>query len=69
MSNLSMYDTQSCPSCLSNLKGKPIPEKDRDNYGGKTHFSLIIGKEYIGKYDGVWEWMCPFCNYIEPRFK
>lgn len=38
-------------------------------YGDDTkHFSRLIGIEYRGKYDGVWEWQCPDCKKTWPRF-
>jgi hypothetical protein len=55
-----------CRFCGSDLRGPEIPEDDRKHYGGKTHFSRVIGVEYgYGspfRYDGVSEWRCPDCS-------
>jgi hypothetical protein len=67
-----MKVTEKCPHCEADLKGDPILEADRDHYGGKTHYSLVIGIQYDYNspqhYDGISEWMCPFCGYREGRW-
>lgn len=50
-----------CPHCHKSLQGEPIPEEDQP-YFNATHFELQIGIEHPELYDGVWEWMCPFCQ-------
>jgi hypothetical protein len=37
-------------------------------YSPPYKFSRLIGIEYPGKYDGVWEYACPDCNARFPRF-
>jgi|LakMenEpi03Aug12_release.lakeMendotaPanAssembly.Ray.scaffolds.fasta_scaffold157592_4 hypothetical protein len=40
-----------------------------DHYGAvDARFSRVIGVEYRGRYDGVWEWRCPDCAATWPRF-
>ena len=55
-----------CRFCCNNLRGELIPIERRDCYGGKTHFSKVVGIEYHGEHayhhDGVSEWMCPYCT-------
>jgi hypothetical protein len=53
-------DTKECPECKKSWVAGEIPEKDREMFGGKTHFSHLIGIE-TENYDGVSEWQCPFC--------
>ncbi len=62
-----MYLTQICPNCNKNLQGDSIPEQYKKYYNNATHFSKIIGIQYLEKYDGVTDWMCPYCKYTEPR--
>ena len=39
------------------------------SYAPPRRFSRLIGVEYRGRYDGVWEWRCPDCAETWPRFK
>lgn len=57
-----------CPKCGTSWDAGPIPEKDRAHYSPPYRFSRLIGIEYHGKYDGVWEYACPDCNARFPRF-
>lgn len=57
-----------CDGCGADLNGNPIPEDQRHFYGGKTHFSQVIGVEYQGSFDGVSEWRCPHCGRREGRW-
>lgn len=61
-----------CRDCGSDLRGAPIPEEHQELYGGKTHFSRLIGVEYpyghAQRYDGVSEWMCPDCGARRGRW-
>jgi hypothetical protein len=50
-----------CPLCDADLQGAPIPEKDRDFYGGHTHFSRMIGN-YDTFFDRSVSWSCPDCG-------
>lgn len=58
-----MMDT--CPNGCD-LTGKPIPERHRDMYGGKTHFSRRIGL-YDTARDRTTAWRCPDCGIEWPR--
>ena len=61
-------DTRFCPACRGDWQGNPIPEKYRERfYGGRTHYSNLIGVEIPEKYDGVDHWRCPFCQQTFPR--
>ena len=60
-------DVRFCPVCSSDLQGAEIPEAQRESYGGKTHFSRLIGLEVLGHYDGVAQWVCPDCRATWPR--
>lgn len=57
-----------CPICFSDLTGEPIPQEYLSFYGGKTHYSRMIGEEVRGVYDGVLIWHCPDCGGMWPRF-
>jgi len=57
-----------CPHCNADLRGEPIPEKDQHLFGGKTHFSRLIGLEISDRYDGISYWLCPDCRVIWDRF-
>jgi len=61
-------DAGECPECGGNWKGEEIPEKDRECFGDRTHFSLVIGVEDPRIYDGVSWWMCPHCRQMWDRF-
>ena len=56
-----------CPVCDSDLQDREIPMEQREAYGGKTHFSRLIGVEVQGHYDGVAEWLCSDCGANWPR--
>lgn len=51
-----------CPNCQADLQGGEIPEKAREAYGGKTHFSRCWGL-YDTKKDRTTMWMCPDCGH------
>ncbi len=46
-------NTELCPLCGASFLGASIPEEHRHYYGGKTHFSKLIGVEIRSIYDGV----------------
>jgi rubrerythrin len=50
-----------CPKCKSDLTGEPIPDKDREAFGG-THFERQIGIVDRDK-DRVVKWKCPDCGH------
>ena len=52
-------DLERCPSCGTNWRDKEIPEVDRELYGGKTHFTRVIG---ISDGDSIYAWRCPDCR-------
>lgn len=60
-----MSNPDNCPKCKKSLVGDPIPEDIKHLYSG-TNWRLEIGVEYPEKYDGVWEWRCPFCEHTWP---
>ena len=62
-------DTKRCPECHVSWVGDEILERYRGDYGGRTHYSRVVGIEYPEKYDGVWEWQCPDCGETLPRFR
>ena len=57
-----------CPKCESSFIGEPIPAKDVDFFGGKTHFRREIGIDggMMGIYDGIVAYKCPDCGYLFP---
>jgi predicted RNA-binding Zn-ribbon protein involved in translation (DUF1610 family) len=48
-----------CTECGTNLVGPPIPEERREEYGGRTHFSRLIG---ISNGEAVVAFRCPDCE-------
>lgn len=54
-------DTKACPSCGVNWVGPEIPEGSREHYGGRSHFSRILGT-YRVEHDRITEWTCPDCR-------
>ena len=59
-------ELDACPKCKRSLIGKPIPFKDRECFGGATHFKLEIAM-YDLKKDRTDRYVCPFCNHEWPR--
>ncbi len=51
-----------CPKCNADMRGDPIPEKDRERFGNKTHFSRVIGIYSIER-DRTTHWQCPDCGH------
>lgn len=58
---------EECPHCKKSFQGTEIPDEYRSRHGG-THYSLIIGVELRGVYDGTAYWQCPFCGWAFHRF-
>lgn len=52
-------DLDACPRCHASWKAQEIPEASRHNYGGKTHYSRLIGNSVN---DRIAEWVCPDCQ-------
>lgn len=50
-----------CPHCGADLIGEEIPEKQRQMFGGHTHFNRLIG-QYDPDRDRVVQWECPDCH-------
>lgn len=61
-------DAKICPICGESFIGNEIPEQYKDWYGGKTHFSKIIGIEIPHLYDGCIMWKCGDCGTYFRRF-
>jgi hypothetical protein len=61
-------DPKSCPKCKVDFTGGPIEKKNLCLYGGKTHYSCVIGLSVLGK-DCVTDWKCPVCGYSWPKKK
>lgn len=59
-------ELDNCPQCGSSWIGEEIPEENREDYGGRTHFRRVIGVEYWygspERYDGISEYRCPDCK-------
>lgn len=51
-----------CPKCNVSFKGNEIPEKDREAFGGLTHFDRKI-MCYDIDLDRTTGYMCPDCGY------
>lgn len=60
-----MSDEDKCPNGCD-LRGDPIPERSQYLYGGKTHFSRMIGNYDIIE-DRTVSWSCPDCGITWPR--
>lgn len=54
-----MSDVSACPHCAADMQGDPIPEQDQEAFGGKTHFSRLIG---ISNGDSIQWYKCPDCG-------
>ena len=55
-----------CPHCDADFQDEPIPEKDREAYGGHTHFSRLIAV-YSRELDRTTHYRCPDCGKDIPR--
>ena len=53
--------TKRCPKCLASWVGPPIPVRDRENFGGATHFDRQIGI-YSTREDRTVAFHCPDCG-------
>lgn len=58
-----------CPNCKHDLQGEPIPEEQRDLFGGHTHFGREVGMEDPNVYDGAIWYGCPDCGHVWKRFE
>ena len=57
-----------CPECGKSWDAGDIPEESREHYSPPYKWSHIIGIVDHNKYDGVLEYMCPFCATRFPAF-
>lgn len=57
-----------CPSCGESWDAGEIPLEHREFYNPPYRFSKLTGIEIRGKFDGVSEWMCPYCLVRWDRF-
>lgn len=64
--NVKMDNCDICPECGANWRGELIAEELLHVYGGKTHYSRLIGL-YSADYDRTVAWMCPDCGMQWPR--
>jgi len=53
--------TRFCSKCGADWQGKPIPEADQHHFGGKKHFSRLIGI-YSQELDRTVYYQCPDCG-------
>lgn len=51
-----------CPKCQTTLRGDPIPEKDQEAFGGKTHFYRAYTVIDLERDIATAE-MCPDCGF------
>lgn len=60
---------ETCPHCAANLRGELIPPSEYDEPGApQRYYSLAIGCEHRGLYDGTLYFMCRFCGGTWHRF-
>lgn len=57
-------EIEQCPTCYTSLIGSVIPNTDPPE-----HYSLWLGVEVRGVYDGVLYWECPYCQARFHRFR
>lgn len=55
-----------CPVCHADFSGEPIPEADREHFGGATHFLRVVAVTHPGE-DFARDWLCPDCGHTWPR--
>lgn len=48
-----------CPHCQCSLRGKAIPESEREEHGGQTHYSRLMALEINDKPK---YWRCYKCE-------
>lgn len=57
-----------CPHCHADLTGPSIPAKDREHFGGKTHYSRVV--VVIDRLlDRVDRYRCPDCGREWPMMR
>ena len=60
-------DPEQCPSCNADLRGEPIPEDQRELFGGNTYFLRTI-LVTPWRYDTGLYWQCPDCSFAWNRW-
>lgn len=63
-----IFDVLRPQSWCANMTDDELKQHISVYYSPPYKFSRLIGIEYPGKYDGVWEYACPDCNARFPRF-
>ena len=53
-------DWNNCPNCGASFQGGPIPKKEREFFGGVTHYSTRVSV-YDRESDREIGFMCPRC--------
>ena len=53
-------DSETCPHCGANLIHSEIPEKDREDFGGKKYFLRVVGIYDMDR-DMTVAYQCPDC--------
>lgn len=64
-----IFETLRSQDWCASMNDDELRKYVEDHYGDvNARFSRVIGVEYRGLYDGVWEWRCPDCAATWPRF-
>lgn len=61
-----MKDVTRCLKCKKSFKGKLIPKKDREFFGGRKFFNHEIAL-YDIYLDRTYAFKCPFCLNVRKR--
>lgn len=62
-----IFDVLRPQSWCANMADDELKTHISVYYSPPYRFSRLIGIEYPGKYDGVWEYACPDCDARFPR--
>lgn len=52
---------ESCAACGHSFRGDPIPEAERSEWWGLTHYPTCLGVEVPTVHHGALYWECPRC--------
>jgi hypothetical protein len=66
--NGDIFDVLRPQTWCANMTDEELKRYISVYYSPPYKFSRLIGIEYPGKYDGVWEYACPDCDARFPRF-